>query len=91
MESVYLETTFTSSARLKDSWGDELMWEDPIVSEVRRIRGELCERFDFDVAAIFADLRKRQAVLGKRLVPPPEQGAAQEPLEETARSAGGTP
>jgi hypothetical protein len=44
------------------------MWEDPIVSEVRRTRKELSAQFGFDVKAIFADLRKRQAALGKRLV-----------------------
>jgi hypothetical protein len=64
------------------------MWEDPIVSEVRRIREELSERFDFDVAAIFADLRKRQTLLGKRLVPAPAHEAPQERLEGAAKSAG---
>ena len=44
------------------------MWEDPIVSEVRRIRDELSTRVNFDVHAIFADMRKRQATLGARLV-----------------------
>lgn len=44
------------------------MWEDPIVAEVRRVREELASRFDFDLRAIFADLRKRQASLGSRLV-----------------------
>lgn len=44
------------------------MWEDPIVSDVRSIREELSARFDFDVSAIFADIRKRQAALGSRLV-----------------------
>jgi hypothetical protein len=44
------------------------MWEDPIVSEVRRTREELSAWLDFDVKAIFADLRNRQAALGPRLV-----------------------
>lgn len=44
------------------------MWEDPIVEEVHRIREELAAQFDFDIKAIFADLRKRQAALGERLV-----------------------
>ena len=34
------------------------MWEDPIVSEVRRIREELSARFNFDVSVIFADVRE---------------------------------
>jgi hypothetical protein len=44
------------------------MWEDPIVAEVHRIREELAARFDFDVHAMFADMRKRQTALGPRLV-----------------------
>ena len=45
------------------------MWEDPIVAEVHRIREKLAAEYGFDVKAIFADLRKRQASLGERLVP----------------------
>lgn len=44
------------------------MWEDPIVAEVRHVRDQLERQFNFDVAAVFADLRKRQASLGSRLV-----------------------
>jgi hypothetical protein len=44
------------------------MWEDPIVVKVPRIREELAARFNFDVKAIFEDMRKRQAALGARLV-----------------------
>ena len=44
------------------------MWEDPIVSEVRRVREQLSAQFNFDPKAIFADLRNRQAGLGDRLV-----------------------
>ena len=45
------------------------MWEDPIVAEVHRTREKLAAQFDFDVKAIFADLRKRQVSSGARLVP----------------------
>ncbi len=44
------------------------MWEDPIVAEVRRAREELSARFNFDVKAIFADLRNRQSASGVQLV-----------------------
>jgi hypothetical protein len=55
------------------------MWEDPIVAEVHRTRQELAEKFGFDVNAIVADIRQRQATLGSRLVSlaePAKQGAA---------------
>ena len=45
-----------------------MKWDDPIVSEVRRIREELAAKFNFDVGVIFEDMRKRQATLGSRLV-----------------------
>ena len=44
------------------------MWEDPIVAEVRSARERLAGKFAFDVHSIFADLRKRQVKLGRRLV-----------------------
>ena len=45
-----------------------MMYDDPIVDEVRRTRERLAAEFDFDTAAIFEDLRKRQAKLETRLV-----------------------
>jgi hypothetical protein len=44
------------------------MWEDPIVAEVHRTREKLAAEYNFDITAFFADLRKRQAGLGGRLV-----------------------
>ncbi len=58
------------------------MWEDPIVEEVHRTREKLAAEYDFDVKAIFADLRKRQAALGVRLVP---QKKRAEPTAEVDR------
>ena len=46
------------------------MWEDPIVAEVHRTREMLAAKFNFDIDAIFADMQKRQATLGDRLVLP---------------------
>jgi hypothetical protein len=58
------------------------MWEDPIVADVHRIREKLAAEFNFDVKAIFADLRKRQTALGDRLVP---QKKRAEPTAEADR------
>ena len=46
------------------------MRDDPIVEEVRKARESLAAKFNFDVDAIFADLQKRQAARGARLVSP---------------------
>jgi hypothetical protein len=63
-------------------------WEDPIVSDVRRVREELSDRFDFDVKAIFADIRNRQAALGRRLVSRRKRG---EPADTVHRGPQSTP
>jgi hypothetical protein len=61
------------------------MWEDPVVTEVRRAREQLCQRFDFDVSAIFADIMKRQAALGSRLIRQPKaEKLVAEALESAA-------
>lgn len=44
------------------------MYDDPIVNEVREIRERLSKKHKFEVGAIFNDIRKRQALLGSRLV-----------------------
>ena len=46
------------------------MWEDPIVAEVHRTREKLAAEYNFDIKAYFADLKRRQAALGSRLVSP---------------------
>jgi hypothetical protein len=60
------------------------MWEDPIVSEVHQARERLAAEFHFDVAAIFADLQRRQESLGPRLVRPRQKPPAE--LESTVSS-----
>jgi hypothetical protein len=46
------------------------MWEDPIVAEVHRTREKLASVYNFNVKAVFADIRKRQTALGSRLISP---------------------
>jgi hypothetical protein len=59
------------------------MWEDPIVEEVHRTREKLAAEYGFDVKAMFAALRKREASLGGRLVPQKKRA------EPTAEADGG--
>jgi hypothetical protein len=68
------------------------MWEDPIVAEVHRTREKLAADCNFDVSAFFANIRKRQTLLGARLV---RQQKRAEPTAEAERrgqsgSAGAT-
>jgi hypothetical protein len=68
------------------------MWEDPIVAEVHRIREMLAAKFNFDIDAMFADMRKRQAALGDKLVlprtrPEPPAEADRDRRSDSAESA----
>lgn len=48
--------------------GINKMYDDPIVNEVREIRERLSKKHNFEVEAIFDDIRKRQALVDSRLV-----------------------
>jgi hypothetical protein len=39
------------------------MWTDPIVEETRRIRDEHARKFNYDLSAIFADIKRFEASL----------------------------
>jgi len=53
------------------------MWEDPIVQEVRQEREKLSAQFNFDIRAIFKDLRKKQKTHGARLIRPKDREATE--------------
>ncbi len=44
------------------------MWKDEIVEEIHRIREEYAKSFNYDLDAIFADLRKKETESGKEVV-----------------------
>lgn len=41
---------------------------DPIVDEIRRIRQDHAKRFDFDLDAIFEDLKKKEQESRRKVV-----------------------
>ena len=49
---------------------------DPIIAEVRAIRQAYAARFDYDVDAIFRDIRARQEASGREYVRLPAGRAA---------------
>ncbi len=63
------------------------MYNDPIVNEVRKTRERLAEKHNFDVRAIFEDLRMRQAKLGKRFVHRERQKIAERAVASDRNSA----
>ena len=44
------------------------MKKDPIVEEVRRVRDRLAARFNYDLDAMFADLKAREKASGRKHV-----------------------
>lgn len=44
--------------------------DDPIVQEVRKAREQIAKKHNYDLRALFADVRERQKALGERLVAP---------------------
>jgi hypothetical protein len=44
------------------------MWNDPIVEEVRKVRNEHAKKFNYDLQAIAADLKKLQEASGRKFV-----------------------
>jgi hypothetical protein len=43
-------------------------WESPIVLEVRKVKERLAAKFNYDIDAMFRDLRKREKTSGHRYV-----------------------
>ena len=48
------------------------MNDDPIVNSVRKVRDQLAARFNYDVHAIFDDMRLREPQFGDRVVRQPQ-------------------
>ena len=47
-----------------------MMWEDPIVEETRRMKNEYASKFNYDLQAIYHDLKELEKQLPEnRLIP----------------------
>ncbi len=64
------------------------MINDPIVNEVRRVRDELAKKFNYDVDAIFSDLREKQKKYSNRIVNLRRQRKSQQTCAPDAKSGG---
>ena len=60
-----------------------MTWSDPIVDEVRRVRDAYAARFDYDLRAIFLDLKEQEKRSGRKMVSPVQDAKVAEP--NTAR------
>jgi hypothetical protein len=57
-----------------------MTWSDPIVDEVRRVRDAYAARFNYDLRAIYRDLKEQEKRSGRKLVSYAEE------VTETARN-----
>ena len=44
------------------------MWQDPVVEEVRAIRDAYAKQFDYNLEAIYRDLKEQEAKSGWKVV-----------------------
>jgi len=58
-------------------------WEDPIVEEVRKARDAYAKRFNYDLDAIYRDLKQKERRSGRVVVPCPAKKVTVAGSEET--------
>ncbi len=77
-----------------------MSWSDPIVDEVRRARDAYAARFNYDLRAIFRDLKEKEKRSGRNVISyaeiaPPNQALqpaeAATPVSETSKVAEAAP
>ena len=56
---------------------------DPVIAEVRAVREQHAARFDYDVRAIFRDLRARQEASSRKYVRYPSRSTVPESQVQT--------
>jgi hypothetical protein len=56
-----------------------MTWSDPIVDEVRRVRDAYAARFNYDLRAIYRDLKEQEKRSGRKVVSYAESSTEVEP------------
>lgn len=64
------------------------MWRDPIVEEVRAIRDAYAKQFDYNLEAIYQDLKDRETKGGRPLVSLPPKSITPFDQKDSARGRG---
>jgi hypothetical protein len=74
-----------------------MTWSDPIVDEVRRARDAYAARFNYDLRAIYRDLKEQEKCSGLKVVsyaestPAVEPSFARQPSGRTPTVSGNAP
>lgn len=64
------------------------MWSDPIVEEVRAIRDAYAKQFNYDLEAIYRDLKEQETRSGREVVSLPPKRVALEGKAEPTQEEG---
>jgi len=64
-----------------------MTWNDEIVDEVRRVREEHAEKFNYDISAICADIRKKQSESKRKIIVSTEQNKAGQETSDILQAA----
>ena len=58
------------------------MWEDKIVEEVRKVRDEYAARFNYDLEAIYKDIKEQEKKSQRKLVSLPPRKPQMIPVQK---------
>ena len=58
-----------------------MTWSDPIVDEVRRARDAYAARFNYDLGAVYRDLKEQENRSGRKVVSYAESSVGAEPRQ----------
>ncbi len=64
-----------------------MTWNDEIVEEVRRVRQENAEKFNYDISAICDDIRKKQTESKRKIIVSTEQNKAGQETSDILQAA----
>lgn len=68
-----------------------MSWSDPIVDEVRRARDAYAARFNYDLRAIFRDLKEKEKRSGRKVVSYAEDSQPNQALQPTGAATSVSP
>jgi hypothetical protein len=68
-----------------------MTWSDPIVEEVRRSRDAYAARFNYDLRAIFRDLKEQEMRSGRKLISSDEIADSKQSLRSKGTELLGSP
>lgn len=67
-----------------------MTWSDPIVDEVRRVRDAYAARFNYDLRAIFRDLKEQEKRSGRKVVSCPAESESSKALPSIGHASAGS-